>query len=225
MERTATVATAHWYRPVVDAYRTHLLLPVIARMDYCALTPNHVTILRVLPAIAACYALASGDATAAGWLFIVSCIGDHLDGELARYQDAALVVKGGQPWWYVRGSSESGKFLDPTIDKAANLSVLYALGLDPGSGLYGIAVSMTVMECTLFCIAAMKYAIVKGWLPAAQPPVTGANAWGKAKMMLQIFGICSLLLLPESIAAASGMTLLVLSLPASVGSIIRHVRP
>src|SRR6266581_1765282 len=52
--------------------------------------PNHLTVLRLIVGLAACALLAVGSRTAAAWsgaLWIVTCVLDRADGELARMGD------------------------------------------------------------------------------------------------------------------------------------------
>lgn len=67
---------------------THLLArPVIRPLIGTAVTPNHLTTLRLLTGLAACVAFAWGDRAGTWWgggLWLVSAFLDRADGELAR---------------------------------------------------------------------------------------------------------------------------------------------
>jgi len=80
--------------------------------------PNHLTVLRLIVGLAACALLAMGSRTTAAWsgmLWIVTCVLDRADGELARLGDLR---------------SESGKALDYYSDMI--LDALWFLGAGVG---------------------------------------------------------------------------------------------
>jgi archaetidylinositol phosphate synthase len=80
--------------------------------------PNHLTVLRLIVGVAACALLAVGSTATAAWsgvLWIVTCLLDRADGELARLGDLR---------------SEIGKVLDFYSDMA--LDTLWFLGAGLG---------------------------------------------------------------------------------------------
>jgi len=105
--------------------------------------PNHLTVLRLIVGLAACALLAVGSRTAAacsGVLWIVTCVLDRADGELARMADLR---------------SESGKVLDYYSDMI--LDALWFLGAGLGlrhGWLGGIAVALGLLTSgsVLLCI-------------------------------------------------------------------------
>jgi len=79
--------------------------------------PNHLTALRLIVGLAACALLAVGSRTTAAWsgvLWIVTCVLDRADGELARMGDLR---------------SESGKVLDYYSDMILDALWFLAAGL------------------------------------------------------------------------------------------------
>ena len=67
---------------------THRLALVLVRpLANTPVTPNHLTALRLVTGLAACYCFATGDRDMAiwgGWIWIFSAFLDRADGELAR---------------------------------------------------------------------------------------------------------------------------------------------
>jgi archaetidylinositol phosphate synthase len=105
--------------------------------------PNHLTLLRLIIGIAACALLAVGSWTAAAWsgiLWIITCVLDRADGELARLGDLR---------------SESGKVLDYYSDMILDsLWFLGAgLGLRHGSlGSIAVPLGLLTSGSILLCI-------------------------------------------------------------------------
>jgi archaetidylinositol phosphate synthase len=105
--------------------------------------PNHLTVLRLIVGLAACALLAVGSRATAAWsgiLWIVTCVLDRADGELARLGDLR---------------SESGKVLDYYSDMI--LDALWFLGAGLGlrhSWLGDIAVPLGLLTSgsMLLCI-------------------------------------------------------------------------
>ena len=105
-----------WTQPFTSW--THRLTRLLVRpLVGTAITPNHLTTVRVVTGIAACIAFAVGDVRWDFWggvLWIVSCLLDRADGELARL--------GGT-------SSPGGHLYDLYSDIAINSLFFLAIGI------------------------------------------------------------------------------------------------
>ncbi|MEM1369633.1 MAG: CDP-diacylglycerol--glycerol-3-phosphate 3-phosphatidyltransferase [Cyanobacteria bacterium P01_H01_bin.15] len=133
--------------------------------------PTWITVSRlaVLPILL--YLLQTPSTSERWWslgLFLLAAGTDWLDGYLARRLNQV---------------TELGKFLDPLVDKLLILGpllALLALGEVPTVGVFLIL----VRELT-----------VAGWRvnPALAGSIQGANLWGKAKTVTQIFAITLLI--------------------------------
>ena len=105
--------------------------------------PNHLTVLRLIVGLAACALLAVGSRTTAAWsgvLWIVTCVLDRADGELARMGDLR---------------SESGKVLDYYSDMI--LDALWFLGAGFGLrhgwlGDFAVPLGLLTSGSMLLCI-------------------------------------------------------------------------
>jgi len=107
-------------------------------------TPNHLTMLRLLTGLAACAAFATGDHAYAIWggaLWILSAFLDRADGELARL---------------ARAQSQGGHVFDYTSDVAVTALFFIAVGyglrhgpLGPWAVLLGIVSGISVASAAL----------------------------------------------------------------------------
>jgi len=61
-----------------------IVRPAVRLIAKTPIVPDHLTILRFLSGVAAAVAFARGDILAGSFIFIVSCLLDRADGELAR---------------------------------------------------------------------------------------------------------------------------------------------
>ncbi|MEM9978975.1 MAG: CDP-diacylglycerol--glycerol-3-phosphate 3-phosphatidyltransferase [Cyanobacteria bacterium P01_D01_bin.2] len=144
--------------------------------------PTWITVSRLVAIPVVFWLLATPTDSHRWWamaVFLVAACTDWLDGYLARRLNQV---------------TDLGKFLDPLVDKLlvlAPLMVLVQLGPIPAWG--------------VFLILARELTIA-GWRvnPQLQPTVTGANLWGKAKTVVQISAIATLLApLPQSYTTVS----------------------
>jgi len=98
--------------------------------------PNHLTILRLATGLAACALLAAGLKSAALWsgiLWIITCVLDRADGELARLGDMR---------------SESGKLLDFLSDMILDAVWFLCAGIGLRHGWLGsAAIPLGVLTC------------------------------------------------------------------------------
>ena len=98
--------------------------------------PNHLTILRFVIGLGACGLLAVGSRSAAGWsgaLWVITCLLDRADGELARMGDLR---------------SESGKILDYYSDMILDACWFLGAGIGLRHGWLGhAAIPLGVLVC------------------------------------------------------------------------------
>ena len=136
--------------------------------------PNSITLSRLLGLPAIIYCLYS-DSVTTRWVglavFLVAALTDWLDGYLARKLDLV---------------TDLGKFLNPLVDKLLiliPLLILIDLHLAPAIG---------------SCLILARELTVAGWR-VGQAQISGANLWGKLKMVTQTIAI-AMLIAPLSIA-------------------------
>jgi phosphatidylglycerophosphate synthase len=104
-----------------------IVRPLVRPLLGTAVTPNHLTALRLLTGAAAAALLAGGDALSAdiaGLLFLISFLLDRADGELARQSGRV---------------SASGHRLDLYADFTANILVFLGMGVGLQQGALGEA--------------------------------------------------------------------------------------
>jgi archaetidylinositol phosphate synthase len=105
--------------------------------------PNHLTVLRLIVGLAACALLAVGSRSAAAWsgvLWIVTCVLDRADGELARMGDLR---------------SESGKLLDYYSDMILDALWFLSAGVGLRHGWLGdtaVPLGLLTSGSMLLCI-------------------------------------------------------------------------
>lgn len=105
---------------------THRLCRVLVRpLVGTPVTPNHLTLARLVSGVAACAAFSAGDGTWMLWggvLWLISCLLDRADGELARLGGLS------SPW---------GHQFDYYCDVAVNGLFFLAIGVGLRNGEYG----------------------------------------------------------------------------------------
>lgn len=110
-----------------DPASRRLVRPLLRCFVGTSLAPNHLTLLRLVVALAACGAFAVGEPTyniAGGCLWALAVLLDYADGEFARLSGKA---------------SPLGKRLDYWSDLVANSLVFVAIGLGLRQGWLGFA--------------------------------------------------------------------------------------
>jgi archaetidylinositol phosphate synthase len=145
---------------------THLLARVVVRpLVGTAVTPNHLTTLRLLTGVAACIAFMPGTSTGMWWgggLWLISAFLDRADGELARLGNMM---------------SPAGHRYDYYADTAVNSLFFLSIGI----GLYQSWLGGWSIVLGLISAAAMLLcSVLSEWLEAASPPGTRAYSgrWG-----------------------------------------------
>lgn len=144
------------------------------------ITPNHITITRILFLPVGAWTLYLSHGTDSQWLIISWCVffilgmSDVIDGNLARSR---------------KQITEFGKFLDPVADKALIATAMISLNLLDRFPLW-ITIVILVREIgiTIFRLAVIKNGVIP------------ANRGGKVKTLFQNFGVGFFMLpLPESL--------------------------
>jgi phosphatidylglycerophosphate synthase len=108
-----------------DTWIHRIVRPVVRRLAVTGVTPNHLTLLRLLTGIAAALLLAGGDdfwSDIAAAIFFLSFLLDRADGELAR--------QSGQV-------SRDGHRFDLWADYSANILIFVAMGVGLADGALG----------------------------------------------------------------------------------------
>jgi CDP-diacylglycerol--glycerol-3-phosphate 3-phosphatidyltransferase len=170
------------------------------------MTPNRLTMLRIVISIPLVWAAGNGRILEVGVLFLFSMITDLLDGPLARTSGQV---------------TEFGKYADPIADKLIFLPLIYLIGhrLIPGPILW----SIVGLEIALIFTAVVLKPI---GTRIGIHREAGANLYGKIKMAIQTIGALVLLAsfgFSSLLIVAQG--LLALSIPFSVLSIVKHLLP
>ena len=130
--------------PLHDSWTHKLARFAVRPLTGTAITPNHLTTLRLLTGLAACIGFAHGDriwVIWAGLLWIVSAFLDRADGELARLTGT---------------SSTNGHRYDYTCDVIINGLVFLSIGIGlrahdfgPGYIIFGLISGITVSTASL----------------------------------------------------------------------------
>lgn len=209
----------------------YLFLPIIKLLPK-TFTPNHVSGLRLVLTLPLILLMWQHFYKPAGALFLIAAILDALDGSMARLRNQ---------------ETKFGAILDPTADKLVNFSVWLGFLFYIDSSIYqGLITTIISIDLSLFCVAMFKY-FIKDIYPHLTPdhwlhtwideqtvaPIkigkTGANNWGKAKMVAQVVVIACLLIFdPETsfrihekyLFLSDKLTLLHLSFPLLIACII-----
>lgn len=147
-------------------------LQKIARLIPDAITPNFLTLLRIILLAPIILAIQQENYILATILFLLAYSLDILDGPLARVKNQV---------------SEFGKVFDPTADKIVFITVLLILGWNalPHILIYVIIglEAFLVLLVVLFAPLARKMGITIE---------LGANVYGKIKMLFQTIGTIAL---------------------------------
>jgi len=175
----------------------YLFLPLIKILPM-RVTPNQISAVRfvmALPIIILIYAHLN---KTAGIFFLIAALLDALDGSMARLRNQETKI---------------GAILDPTADKAVNFTVFLGFLFWIKTNTYlKLTLTILLIDSCLFGIALVKF-FIKDVLPTIDtshesyfqvgiPSIvhnitivkTGANHWGKIKMMLQVIVLSFLLL-------------------------------
>ncbi|MBI5370096.1 CDP-alcohol phosphatidyltransferase family protein [Candidatus Uhrbacteria bacterium] len=140
------------------------LIPLIPRW----ITPNMVTILRMLLTPLVLFLLSAENYRIAVPLFIFLALTDAIDGSLARLRNQI---------------TDWGTFYDPVADKLLIGSVVLLVVIKHVNLLFGLLI--------IFIEALI---ILGGYIRKLRGKVSSANIFGKTKMFLQVVGVVLLLM-------------------------------
>lgn len=174
----------------------YLYWPLLVIMPE-AITPNMLSGARLMVALPLILAMYLDFDKLAAYTFITVAIIDGLDGALARWRDII---------------STKGALLDPTADKADNFAVFIGFLFKVTSSIYRkLIAAIMIIDCLLFSVACVKYLIkdyfphldnnhwLRDWinpediLMTVEVVQTGANRYGKIKMVIQVIVLSALL--------------------------------
>lgn len=144
-----------------------LFKATVARVIPSFVTPNSVTVLRMLLVPFIVFFLARGRLDVVIPLFLVTALTDWIDGALARTR---------------KQITEWGIIYDPVADKMLIGAVLFVIVYDHINVLLGVI--LLVVEMLLITI---------GWFRRVRGRVEPANIWGKIKMITEVVAITALL--------------------------------
>ncbi len=185
------------------------------------LTPNHLSGFRFLLAIPIILLIMEHYNKTAGGLFLFAAVLDGLDGSMARIRNQI---------------TKFGAFLDPAADKAVNFAAFLGFVYTIRSDYYlYLVIPIISIDLLLFFIATFKYVLVR-WPSELkylhhkfEVLTSGANKFGKIKMVLQVIVLSFLMLFDPAtsinlhdkyIHLPSHLTLLDLSLPLLIACLI-----
>jgi phosphatidylglycerophosphate synthase len=140
---------------------THKLTRVMVRpLVNTAVTPNHLTTARLITGVAACGAFAFGTDDGDLWggvLWIVSCLLDRADGELARLSGK---------------SSPGGHRYDYVCDVVVNGLLFFAIGVGlRNSALGGWAIALGILAAVAIVVASVLAEVME------KADDSGQKAW------------------------------------------------
>ena len=107
--------------------------PIVDGLARAGVTPNQVTVTATILTLGCAPLAATGHYTAAGIVYMLGCIGDLIDGSLARK---------------IGKSSKFGAFLDSTLDRVVEAVILISVGIGLGS-LEGYIVTFLLLTSSL----------------------------------------------------------------------------
>ncbi len=172
------------YRRRQTKFHDRLLSPVIKLFPE-KITPNHLSGLRIFLATIIILLMYGHYYKISGIIFLVAAIFDAMDGSMARLRDQV---------------TEIGAYLDPLADKIINFTAFLGFLFYIKSDYYlSLIIAILAIDFTLFLIATFKYSAKNiFYLEMIKIKKSGANHWGKIKMVLQVIVLsCLLLFDPE----------------------------
>ena len=186
---------------VIGTSWTHRLARIAVRpLVGTAVTPNHLTTLRLLTGLCACAALLPGNTSWnwwAGWLWLLSAFLDRADGELARIGGAC---------------SDRGHRYDYLADMIVNIGFFVALGFGlrhSSLGGYAIALGCWTGAALFICNTCVE--ILEGHGSAGVKTYPGAFGFDLDDLLYLLAPIVWLgWCVPLLVTACCGMTFMML---------------
>jgi len=173
----------------------YIFLPFIKLLPM-SVTPNHLSLLRLILALPIIILTCTHFYKTTGVFFLIAAFLDGMDGSMARLRNQETKI---------------GAILDPTADKIVNMMVFIGFLFYVKTNTYlTLILAIIIIDACLFGVALFKF-FVKDILPkidkehhyemgitpmihSTKVSQTGANKWGKIKMVLQVIVISALLL-------------------------------
>lgn len=176
-----------------------LLARTVLRLIPPEITPNRITVFRILLTPAVFWLLWMKSYGAGILLFLLTAFTDMIDGSLARTRDQ--ITQWGRIW-------------DPVADKLLIGSVVALL-----------LFRSFPEELTVLIFGLEAAFLIGGYYRKRQGHIVSANWWGKLKMLCQVIGVTLFLFFLKTgilwLAGASYVIFVVAALLA-VGSLFRH---
>ncbi|MFC1598930.1 CDP-alcohol phosphatidyltransferase family protein [Patescibacteria group bacterium] len=205
----------------------YIFLPLVKILpDW--VTPNHLSALRLCMFLPLILLMLLHFYKTVAVLFLFAAILDGVDGSMARYRNQ---------------ETKLGAILDPTADKVVNFVVFLGFLFYIKSNIYlGLILAIVIIDSCLFGVAIFKF-VIKDVIPVLDKnqdifdhtmiknfkvTQTGANKFGKTKMVLQVIVLSFLLLfdpttslkLHQLLVIPWDITLLHISYPILIACVI-----
>lgn len=145
-----------------------ILAATVLKLIPRRVTPNHVTVLRLVFTPVVALLMFYGHYSIGLWAFLLVAFTDAIDGAMARTRDQIT------PW---------GKIYDPVADKILISTMVFI-----------IVLRYIDLWTALIIVFLEIVIIVTGWYRLKIGKKVQANIWGKIKMNLQVLGVTILLL-------------------------------
>jgi phosphatidylglycerophosphate synthase len=205
----------------------YLFLPLVKIMPVWV-TPNHLSALRLCLFLPLILLMLLHFYKTVAVLFLFAAILDGVDGSMARLRNQ---------------ETKLGAILDPTADKVVNFVVFLGFLFYIKSNIYlGLILGILIIDSCLFGVALFKF-FAKDVVPVLNKnqdifdhtlienikvTQTGANKFGKTKMVLQVIVLSALLLfdpatslkLHQLFTIPGNLTLLQISYPILIACVI-----
>ena len=166
------MVSSKWNDSIRLTWMDRLLEKTVLQVLPARLTPNHLTVLRILLTPPVVILLAMDRYEMGIALFLFAGATDAIDGALARTR---------------KQITEWGILFDPIADKLLIGSVLFLVVLRNIN--YALGIALLIVETIL---------IIGGWIRKSRGIIEPANIWGKLKMGAEVLGVLLLLLAAAS---------------------------
>lgn len=189
---------SHGVKTAVPKVKRHdwIFYPIVMPLASLGITPNHLSLLRLILTLPIILLTCTHNFKATAIIFLIAAILDAADGSMARL---------------CKQETKIGAILDPTADKVVNFGVWLGFLFYIKTDTYLMLIlAIIAIDTCLFGIAAFKFFIrdllpkihrehhgelgISDFLLKINVSRTGANRWGKIKMVIQVIVISALLL-------------------------------